>query len=257
MIEPNALVEGDCLAVMRDIADKSCDMICADLPYQMLNKNNPSAAWDRMIPFEPLWEQYLRIIKDDGAIVLFGSGMFTAQLMMSQPKLWRYNLIWDKCRATGFLNAKRMPLRYHEDICVFYKKLPTYNPQMRHCEPHRRNHSRGKQEGQTNRCYGKFGKAEDIITDYKYPRSIIAIPKAHKKEEWYHPVEKPVELLRYLIRTYTNEGELVLDSCAGSGSTCVAAVLESRRYIGIELAKEYYDVAVKRVRAVAGLPSLF
>lgn len=230
---------GDCLELMRDIPDGSVDMICCDLPYGVLHRNNPHAQWDNIIPFEPLWDQYERIIKDNGAIVLFAQGMFTAQLMMSNPKLWRYNLVWDKCRVTGFLNARRMPMRCHEDICVFYKSLPTYNPQMEKCEPHQRNHSRGKQDKeQTNRCYGSFGKAEDVITDEKYPRSIvrtygndyngrtyesvprvdstvpdgfklprsiISIKKEHESTV-FHPTQKAVELVRWLIRTYTNEG---------------------------------------------------
>lgn len=129
-IEPSNIYCDDCLSIMPHIEDKSVDMILCDLPYQVLHKNNPNAQWDMIIPFEPLWEQYKRIIKDNGAIVLFAQGMFTAQLMMSNPKMWRYNLVWDKVLKTGFLNANRMPLRQHEDICVFYKSLPTYNPQM-------------------------------------------------------------------------------------------------------------------------------
>lgn len=124
------LILGDCLTEMKNIPDKSIDMILCDLPYEVLNKGNKNASWDRLLPFDKLWEQYNRIIKDNGAIVLFAQGMFTAQLMMSNPNMWRYNLIWDKTLPTGFLNAKRMPLRSHEDILVFYKSLPTYNPQM-------------------------------------------------------------------------------------------------------------------------------
>ena len=125
------LIHGDCLVEMQHIPDKSIDMILCDLPYEVLNKSNKNAQWDRLLPFDKLWEQYERVIKDDGAIVLFSQGMFTAQLMMSNPKLWRYNLVWDKInRPTGFLNANRMPLRIHEDICVFYKDLPIYNPQF-------------------------------------------------------------------------------------------------------------------------------
>ena len=134
------LYNGDCLEVMQTIPDKSVDMILCDLPYEQLNKSNPNAKWDCQINFEKLWEYYSRIIKDNGAIVLFGSGMFTADLIYSNKKLWKYNLIWDKVAKTGFLNAKKMPLRQHEDICVFYKSLPTYNPQMTKCEPHQRNH---------------------------------------------------------------------------------------------------------------------
>ena len=131
MIEPNTIHCGDCLELMPQIADKSVDMVLCDLPYQVLHKNNPKSQWDRVIPFEPLWKQYERIIKDNGAIVLFCQGMFTAQLLMSNPKLWKYNLVWEKGRATGFLNANRMPMRSHEDIAVFYRKQCVYNPQWR------------------------------------------------------------------------------------------------------------------------------
>ena len=240
------LIHGDCLIEMQNIPDKSIDCILCDLPYGQLNKSNKHAAWDVVIPFEALWEQYKRIIKDNGAIVLFAQGMFTAQLMMSNPKMWRYNLIWQKGgRCSGFLNAKRQPLREHEDICVFYKKQPTYNPQMVKCLPHQRNHSRGKMEKeQTNRCYGKFGKAVDIITNLKYPKSILNFKRPHPQ---VHPTEKPVALLEYLIKTYTNEGDTVLDNCMGSGSCGVAAVNTNRKFIGIELDENYYNIAKQRI----------
>lgn len=240
------LYNGDCLIEMPNIPDKSIDMILCDLPYGVLNKSNKSAYWDKSLPIKPLWAQYKRIIKDNGAIVLFAQGMFTAMLMLSNPKMWRYNLIWKKGgRCSGFLNARRMPLREHEDIAVFYKKLPAYNPQMVKCLPHQRNHSRGKQEGkQTNRCYGKFGKAEDIITDYKYPKSILDFKRPHPQ---LHPTEKPIKLCEWLIKTYTNEGETILDNCMGSGSTGVACVNTNRKFIGIELDKNYFEIACKRI----------
>lgn len=268
MIELDNIYQGDCLELMKDIPDGSVDMICTDLPYQVLHKNNPNAQWDRIIPFEPLWKQYERIIKDNGAIVLFAQGMFTAKLMMSNTKLWRYNLIWDKMRVTGFLNANRMPMRCHEDICVFYKSLPTYNPQYEDGEP---NHSRGSGEHkQTNNCYGahkqlKDEPKKDFGNDYmgrtyesvprveptvpegkKLPKSIISIKKEHESTV-LHPTQKAVELLRYLIRTYTNEGETVLDSCCGSGTTAIAAIKEKRHFICIEKDPHYYEVAKKRI----------
>lgn len=186
MIEPNTIHCGDCLELMPQIADKSIDMILCDLPYGVLNKQSEGGKWDSIIPFQPLWEQYCRIIKDNGAIILFAQGMFTAQLMMSNPKMWRYNLVWDKVLKTGFLNANRMPLRQHEDICVFYKKLPTYNPQMEKCKPRQKNHRRHKINREssytlTNRCYGKFNDVPDMITDEKFPTSIIKEPKQHIK----------------------------------------------------------------------------
>jgi len=248
----------DCLIGMKRIPDGSVDAIICDLPYEVLHKDNPNAQWDRIIPFEPLWCQYERIIKNNGAILLFCQGMFTAKLMMSNPKLWRYNLVWDKCRVTGFLNANRMPMRCHEDIAVFYKSLPTYNPQYTDGEP---NHPQGNgKHKQTNQCYGNYGRnyqgrtyeevprvASTVPDGKKLPRSIIAIKKEHESTV-LHPTQKPVELLRYLIRTYTNEGETVLDNCMGSGTTAVAAVKENRHYIGFELSKEYFDKACERIK---------
>ena len=246
MIELNKIYNEDCLEGMKRIPDGIVDCIVCDLPYGVLNKKNVNAQWDIIIPFEPLWEQYERITKDNAAIILFAQGMFTARLMMSNPKHWRYNLIWQKRgRCSGFLNAKKMPLREHEDIVVFYRKLPTYNPQMTKCEPHERNHSRGRQEKEhTNRCYGNFGKSDDIITDLKYPKSILNFKRPHPQ---VHPTQKPVSLIQYLIRTYSNEGDTILDNCMGSGTTAIACIREKRNYIGFELNPEYYEVCKKRI----------
>ena len=236
----------DCLVGMKRIPDHSVDMICCDLPYGVLNKGNKDAKWDSIIPFEPLWEQYERVIKDNGAIVLFGQGMFTAKLMMSNPKFWRYNLIWKKGdRISGFLNAKRMPMRNHEDICVFYKSLPTYNPQMEWGE---KSHPRGGgNHKHTQRCYGEF---KDLPltepTNWKFPKSIINIDRDYDKI--LHPTQKPVDLISWLIRTYSNEGDTILDNCMGSGTTAIACLREHRHFIGFELNKEYYDKACERIR---------
>jgi DNA modification methylase len=256
-MEKDKIYKGDCLDLMKEIPDGSIDCILCDLPYQVLHKNNPNAQWDRIIPFEPLWKQYKRIIKDNGAIVLFAQGMFTAQLMMSNPKMWRYNLVWDKMRVTGFLNANRMPMRCHEDICVFYKSLPTYNPQMEYGQP---NHSQGNgKHKETNNCYGQYKqgraydydkgikKVEPTRPNEKFPKSIIRIRKEHESKV-FHPTQKSVELLRYLIRTYTNENDVVLDNCCGSGSTIVAAIKEKRHFIGIEKNEEYFEKASKRIK---------
>ena len=241
------LRQGDCLEIMKDIPDKSIDAIICDLPYGVLNKGNVNAKWDSVIPFIPLWEQYERIIKDNGAIILFGQGMFSAELMISNKKLWRYNLIWDKVAKTGFLNANKMPMRQHEDILVFYKKLCTYNPQMEKCEPHKRNHGKGKNEAPANSCYGKFVSTPTIISDEKFPTSIISISKPHKNTDYYHPTQKSVECLEYLIKTYTNEGETVLDNTMGSGTTGIAAVNLNRNFIGIEMDEHYFEIAEKRI----------
>lgn len=242
------LLLGDCLELMKQIPDKSVDAIICDLPYEVLNKGNKHAQWDKMLPLDKLWEQYNRVIKDNGAIILFGQGMFTAQLMMSKPKMWRYNLIWDKNAPTGFLNANRMPLRSHEDILVFYKNTPTYNPQMTKCEPHKRNHGKGSMKGtSTNRCYGNFLDLPTTISDEKFPKSIITIPKEHCVGKFFHPTQKPVALLEYLIKTYSNEGDTILDNTMGSGSTGVACVNTGRKFVGIELDKGYFDIAEKRI----------
>ena len=233
---------------MKEIPDKAVDCIITDLPYGVLNKSRKHARnCDEIIPFDLLWKQYNRIIKDNGAIVLFGQGMFTANLMKSNEKYWRYNLIWKRGeRTTGFLNAKRMPLRNHEDICIFYKKLPTYNPQMIKCELHQRNHSRGNlQDPIKQNHYGKFKEVPSIISDEKYPKSIINIQPEHK--ECYHPSQKPVALIEYLIKTYTNPGELVLDSCAGSMTTAIAAINTDREYICIEKDSEIFKIGKQRV----------
>lgn len=241
------LYNDDCLKVMPTLPEHSIDLILADLPYAKTHNH-----WDSLIPFDSLWEQYNRIIKDHGAIVLFGQTDFSAQLIMSNPKMFRYTLVWDKVRTTGFLNAKRMPLRRHEDILVFYKKLPTYNPQM--VEGGEPSHSRGKRwadKGNTQddgKIYGKYQHdydAPSTHTNLKYPTSILRF--SNKVQGNLHPTQKPVKLLEYLIKTYTNEGMTVLDNTMGSGSTGVAAVSLNRNFIGIELDKKYFDIAKERI----------
>ena len=242
------LYNGDCLELMKEIPDESIDMILCDLPYETLNRANRGALWDRRIPLDRLWEQYERIIKDNGAIVLFAQGMFTAQLMLSNPDLWRYNLVWDKVLSGGFLNARRMPLRSHEDICVFYKKLPAYNPQMNTGKPL---HGRGiayKNKKLTNNCYGSM-RAEYISREgctEKFPTSIIRIPKPHPSIT-VHPTQKPVELCEWIIRTFTEQGDTVLDNAMGSGSTGVACLKNCRKFIGMELNAGFFEIARNRI----------
>lgn len=252
------LIKGDCLIEMQNIPDKSIDMILCDLPYGVLNKGNKNAYWDSVIPFDLLWQQYERIIKDNGAIVLFGQGMFTARLMMSNPKMWRYNLVWNKVLTSGFLNAKRMPLRSHEDICVFYKKLPIYNPQMKIGKPL---HSKGtayKEKELTNNCYGALGATDDTRKGetQKYPTSIITFPKPHPSVA-VHNTQKSVELCEWLIKTYTNENDWVLDNCMGSGTSGIAAIKANRNFIGIELNDEYFAIAEKRIKEAQQQLTLF
>ena len=206
MIEIDRIYNEDCLEGMKRIADGAVDCIITDLPYGVLNEQSEGGSWDSIIPLEPMWEQFKRVTKPNAAIVLFCQGMFTAKLMMSQPKMWRYNLVWDKGRVNGFLNAKRMPMRQHEDIAVFYQSLPTYNPQMLKCAPHQRNHGQGSLGKVTNRCYGNFTPTPQEISDEKYPASIIYFAKGHDTQSWLHPTQKPIDLIRYLILTYTNVG---------------------------------------------------
>lgn len=240
MISLDTIYNEDCLIGMQKIQDKSIDCIICDLPFGQ-TKNE----WDSVIPFEPLWKEYERIIKDNGAIILFAQGMFTAELMLSNKKLWRYNLVWKKGnRISGFLNSKRQPLRNHEDICVFYKKQPTYNPQMTTGKPL---HSRGKGKHRLiNNNYGYFNEPDDSranSTD-KYPISILNFSRPHPA---IFPTQKPVELIQYLIRTYTNEGDIVLDNCIGSGTTALACIKEKRHYIGFEINKNYVEISQQRI----------
>ena len=247
-MERNKLFHGDCLQLMREIPNHSVDLILADPPYGTLNKSNPDAQWDKEVSLPSLWNQYKRIIKSNGAILLFGQGVFAAKLIMSNPKWYKLDFVWDKVRKSNFLNCKKMPMRQHEQVLVFYDKPPTYNPQMVRCEPHQRNHSRGRlDKEQANTCYGKYGKTETVISDFKYPGTIVKFPKGHGKEDWLHGTAKPVNLLRWLIRTYSNEGDLVLDNFAGSGSTLIAAIEEKRDWIGMELSDKYFEICQKRI----------
>jgi DNA modification methylase len=247
MIETDRIYHMDCLEGMSLMADGSVDAIITDLPYGVLNRKNKAAEWDRRIPFAPLWEQYRRITKPDSPIILFAQGMFTAELIRSQPDLWKYNLVWMKDRVSGHLNANRMPLRQHEDIVVFYKKLPVYHPQMSY-KPGQKNHPRGMFKRTTNHCYGAMKPTRSHISDWKYPTSIVCIPREFKTGCFYHPTQKPVKLIEYLIKTYTDEGDTVLDNCIGSGTTAVAAIRTGRHYIGFEIDRTYCEIAERRIR---------
>lgn len=242
MLELNKCYLGDCLEVMKDIDDKSVDMILCDLPYGVINKDKNK--WDTVIPFILLWEIYERIIKENGAIILFASGMFTADIMTSNKKIWKYNLIWKKGdRTSGFLNANRMPMRNHEDICVFYKKQPIYNPQFEY--GYKPSHKKGNPLKETNNCYGdfKFKETRDY-GDIKFPKSVLNFDKEHPP---IHPTQKPVLLCEYLIKTYTNENDIVLDNCMGSGTTAIACINTKRNWIGMEKEPKYFDIIKDRV----------
>ena len=234
---------GDCLEKMKELDDASVDMILCDLPYGVTH--NPH---DKRLPFEPLWKEYERVIKDNGAIVLFAQGLFYVDLVASNRKLFRYDLVWDKVLTTGFLNAKRMPLRQHEQIAVFYKQMPTYNPQFHEGKPL---HGRGnayKNKELVNNNYGDFKATDDVRkgSTQKYLTSIIKINKPHPSAS-NHRTEKPIPLLEYLIRTFTNPGEVVMDNCMGAGGCGVAALNTGRRFVGMEIDNEYYDIAEDRI----------
>jgi site-specific DNA-methyltransferase (adenine-specific) len=231
----------DCLEGMKLIDDKSIDMILCDLPY-----GTTACKWDTVIPFEPLWEQYERVIKDNGAIVLFGQEPFSSNLRSSNFKLYRYDWIWEKDNHTNFLNIKKQPAKRHELISVFYKKQPTYNPQM---WEGKENHSVGNQIGKmVEREYlgGKFALKETQKSNLKYPISILRF-KGEGRGKAVHPTQKPVALCEYLIKTYTDEDEVVLDNCIGSGTTAIACINTNRNYIGFELSEEYCKIAEKRI----------
>lgn len=232
---------GDCLEIMKDIPDKSIDLILCDLPY-----GTTACKWDTIIPFEPLWEQYNRIIKDNGAIVLFGSQPFVGKLVFSNIKMYKYELIWEKSNPSNFIMAKKQPLRYHENILVFYKNQPIYNPVM---SIGKKNHAMGKKVGEYHKNSIRGNKVMTVETKkdgLKYPKSILRF-KSVGRSVLLHPTQKPVPLLEYLIKTYTNEGETILDNCMGSGSTGVACINTNRNFIGIELDEKYFNIACERI----------
>lgn len=238
------LINGDCLVEMLNIPDKSVNLIVCDLPYGLTSNK-----LDITIPFDKLWEQYNRIIKDDGVILLFGQGLFFIDLVSSNRKDYRYDLVWDKMLVTGFLNAKRMPLRSHEQVAVFYKKLGTYNPQMRIGKPL---HGKGKSyktKEFVNQNYRDFKQLDDERkgTTEKYPVSVLGFKKSHPSVA-LHRTEKPINLLTWLIKTYSNEGDLVLDNCFGSGTSGMSALSCKRKYIGIEIDKMYYEKAKEMIK---------
>lgn len=224
----NSLFEGDCLEVMKQFPDNSIDMVLCDLPYGTTQNK-----WDTVINFDDLWQQYHWIVKPNGAIVLTGQGLFTAKLILSNEKYFKYKIVWEKSKPTNFLNAKKQPLRKHEDIYVFYRKQPTYNPQMTEGKPY----NKGIRKDQLTGSYGNFKPVLRVSDGERYPVDVVYFKTAESEPygQVIHPTQKPVELGRYLIRTYSNEGDLILDNAFGSGSFLLAAVLENRKFCGIEL----------------------
>jgi hypothetical protein len=231
------LLQGDCLSLMADIPDGSIDMILADLPY-----GTTACKWDTIIPLEPLWAHYKRVIKRNGAIVLTASQPFTSALVMSNPQMFRYQWVWEKTRGSGHLDAYRRPLKCHEDVLVFAATQTTYNPQFEVGEPYQITRKSTK----TGSQYALHTAIEGEYAGRRFPRSVICFgsgANGHKE----HETQKPVALMEYLIRTYTNEGETVLDNTMGSGTTLVAAINTGRKAIGMELDSRFYEIARKRV----------
>lgn len=240
------LIHGDCLEKMGEIPSGIIDLILCDLPYGVTRNK-----WDSVIPFELLWPQYERIIKGNGAIILFGQGLFSAKLMLSNEKMYRYSLVWEKTTPTGHLNAGKMPLRSHEDIIVFYKSQPTYNPQKTFGHERKVATAKHKAGAKETSCYGKFGLVSYDSTE-RFPKSVWRF-KSDRQRIAIHPTQKPVGLLAEIIKTYTNEGDTVLDNCMGSGSTGVACAILNRNFIGIEIDDAYFEAAKDRLNS----PSLF
>lgn len=229
------LLQGDCLTLLQELPDASVDLVLADPPYGTTN-----CSWDSIIPFEPLWTQLKRVAKRNAAVVLFGAQPFTSALVMSNPKMFKYEWVWVKSTPTGFLNAKKQPLRTCETISVFYADQPTYNPQMRQgFKPYACKQGVTKTDN-----YGKQTGAFTISDGSRYPITNLEFGRDKDK---FHPTQKPVELLKYLIRTYTNQSDTVLDFSMGSGSTGVAAVELGRNFVGMELSEKYFEIAKARI----------
>lgn len=237
------LIEGDCLVEMQTLDVGSVDLVLCDLPYGTTQNK-----WDSVIPLEPLWAAYWRLLKPNGAAVLTAAQPFTSALVMSQLKAFKYDWTWRKPKGTGHLNAKKMPMRDKEDIVVFYRLQCTYNPQFGSGEPYGNKAGKVVETGLSD-SYGNFGTHREGSDGRRYPKQVIDFPVVERGS--VHPTQKPVALMEYLIRTYTNEGDVVLDNTMGSGTTGVACMNTGRRFIGIERDPKYFDVAAQRIEAAA------
>ena len=241
---------GDCLEVMKTLPDASVDCVLTDPPY-----GTTACKWDSVIPFEPMWKELKRIAKPKAAICLFGSQPFTSALVMSNPKMFRYEWVWEKSRPSQFLDANRKPLKQHENVLIFSAESSQYFPVMWEGEAnHVKTGTMGRKRA--NNLYGDFNPVLQVATTAKYPRSVVKIDSMNPRE-LVHPTQKPADLLRYLTRTYTKEGETILDFTMGSGTTGVACQLENRNFIGIEKDAGYFETAKKRIEAVKQQEPLF
>jgi DNA modification methylase len=241
LLKINQIYFEDCLDGMRKIDKNSIDMVLCDLPY-----GTTQNSWDSIIPLSDLWEQYLRITKDNAAIVLTAMQPFTSILVCSNLKMFKYDWIWQKPKGTGHLNAKRQPMRDKEDILVFYKKQCKYNPQMTLGTPYK--DKAGKDHSSKSSMTGSYGDYTNFRNDntgFRYPKQVQQFPVVERGT--LHPTQKPLELFEYLIKTYTNESDIVLDNCMGSGTTAIACINTNRNYIGFENDPKYYEIAQKRI----------
>lgn len=239
------LLHGDCLELMPSLPDNSVDMVLCDLPY-----GTTACEWDAIIPFDRLWKEYGRIVKDGGAILLFGVEPFSSTLRLSRLPWYKYDLIWEKSKSGSAFTAKFRPLARHENISVFSKGggKTTYNPQLEAGTPYSRRHGAAETKI-NNHKLGFAGRNIVSVNDgFRYPGSVLFFPQQWRRQDQVHPTQKPVDLLRWLIYSYSNPGDTVLDNTMGSGSTGIAAVMEHRSFIGIELEQKYYDVAVRRIK---------
>ena len=237
------LYQGDCLEVMDKLIESGLkvDAIITDPPYGTTQNK-----WDSVISLDEMWNRINKLIKSNGAIVFTSQSIFTAKLILSNEKWFKYKLVWEKSKATNFLNAKKQPLRKHEDICVFYNKQPTYNPQMREGKPY----DKGVRKDQLTGSYGDFNPVHVKSEGKRYPTDVVYFKTAESEGKVYHSTQKPVKLMEYLIKTYTNEGDVVLDNCMGSGTTGVACLRNKRKFIGIELDEKYFNIAKNRLENI-------
>lgn len=249
MIELNTIYNEDCLEGMKRIPDGSVDCIICDLPYGVL-----SLEWDKILPVNKLWEQYRRVIKKNGAVILFGTEPFSSLLRTSNLEMYKYDYVWVKTKAANFASCKKVPMKYHENILVFYGQYPTYNltnlHQIKPIKSGRAN--KGANANQTSGCNPNY-----MQTESGFNESVLYYSNKSGAGYAFHPTQKPVNLIAYLIKTYTNEGETILDNCMGSGTTAIAAIRTKRNFIGFELQKEYFDIANKRIKEEQQQLSLF
>jgi len=246
-MELNKIYNEDCIETLKRIPDGRIDLLLQDTPFGCTQNE-----WDIKPNFTKMWAEWERVTKENGAMIFFGTQPFASELILSRSGLFRYDLIWYKALGTGHLNANKMPMRNHEHILVFYRSLPIYNPQMKVGKMR----AKGSLKGNTTTNYGNF-KGKISVNDQYHPQSVIDFTNGDRTKENDHPTQKPLDLIRYLILTYSNKGDTVFDGYMGSGTTAIASIIEKRNYIGSELNKEYYDLATNRINIESSQLKLF